>query len=172
MEVYIGMIFLFAGNFAPRGFQFCQGQLLPIQTNTALFSLLGTTYGGDGVRTFALPDLRGRAAVSAGQGPGLTNYVLGELTGKENVQLLVGNMPAHTHTLNGDNSASGKEVPGPNHVIGQSLTDKMYSVNAPNTSMNPASIGTAGGNLPFSVVQPVLALNYVIAVQGIFPSRN
>lgn len=172
MEVYIGMIFLFAGNFAPKGFQFCQGQLLAIQSNTALFSILGTTYGGDGVRTFALPDLRGRAAVSAGQAPGTSNYVLGEVRGNENVTIAIANMPSHTHTLNGDNTASGKEAPGPNHVIGLSTTDKMYSSNAPNVAMNPASIGTAGGNLPISVVQPVLALNYVIATQGLFPSRN
>jgi microcystin-dependent protein len=173
MDVYIGMIFLFAGNFAPRNFAFCNGQLLQIQTNTALFSILGTTYGGNGVQTFGLPDLRGRAPIGIGQGAGLTDFVLGEVGGTESATLLVANMPAHNHTLTGDNTAGGHQYPGPNHVLGAATaTGMFYSANNPNTTMDPTSIGMTGGDLPFSVQQPYLALNYIIATQGLFPTRN
>ena len=172
MDVYIGMIFMFAGNFAPVGFALCNGQLLSISQNTALFSILGTTYGGDGVQTFGLPDLRGRVPLHAGQGPGLPPVALGQNGGAESATLLVNNLPAHNHLLNGNNAAGGKEFPGPNHIIGPSTTDMMYSVNPPNTTMNVASIGMTGANQPFSIMQPYLAVNYIIATQGIFPSRN
>jgi microcystin-dependent protein len=172
MDVYIGMIFLFAGNFAPTNFVFCDGRLLPIAQFSALFSLLGTTYGGDGVRTFALPDLRGRTVFGAGQGPGRSNYTLGQVGGVETVSLSIQNLPAHTHSLNGDNTAGGKEFPGPNHVIGASATDKMYSGNPPNATMNPKSIGTTGSNVPVEIINPYQAINYIIATQGLFPSRN
>lgn len=169
---FIGSIVLFCGNFAPAGWALCNGQMLSIAQYTALFSILGTTYGGDGQRTFALPDLRGRVPLHPGQGPGLSPYFLGQAGGTETTTLLTANMPAHTHALNGDNVAGGKEFPGPNHVLGPSLTDKMYSVNPPNTSFNPTSIGAAGGNQPFANMQPYLAINYIIALQGIYPSRN
>lgn len=169
---YIGSIVLFCGNFAPRGWALCNGQLLSIAQYSALFSILGTTYGGDGQRTFGLPDLRGRVPIHPGQGPGLSAYVLGEVGGTETTTLTIPNMPAHSHMLNGDNGGSGKEYPGPNHVIGASVTDKMYSVNAPNVNMNPASIGVTGAGLPFSNLEPYLCINFIIALQGIFPSRN
>jgi microcystin-dependent protein len=174
MDVYIGMILLFGGNFAPVNFAFCNGQLLPINSNQALFSILGTTYGGNGQTTFGLPDLRGRVPIGAGQGTGLSNYVLGEFAGTESATLLVTNMPAHTHALMGDNTAGGHEFPGPNHVLGSSTsaTNGIYSTNVPNATMNPKSIGLTGGNVPFSIQQPYLTLNYIIATQGIFPSRN
>lgn len=169
---FIGAIVLFCGNFAPQGWALCNGQLLPISQWTALFSILGTTYGGDGRTNFALPDLRGRVPIHPGQGPGLSNYTLGQTGGLETATLSVNNLPSHSHTLNGDNTAGGKEFPGPAHVIGASMTDKMYSVNPPNTSMNPRSIGNTGNTQPFSIVQPFECINYIIALQGIFPSRN
>ncbi len=172
MEVYIGMVFLFAGNFAPVGFALCQGQLLAINTNTALFSILGTSYGGDGVRTFGLPNLQGRMAIGAGQGQGLSPYVIGATGGRESITLLTQNMPQHNHLLMGDGVGNGKEFPGPNHVIGASPTDKMYSANAPTTNMNIQSISQAGGSQPFASLPPYLALNYIIATTGLFPSRN
>ena len=172
MEVYIGMIFLFAGNFAPLNFAFCDGRLLPITSYQALFAILGTNFGGNGTSNFALPDLRGRAAIGMGAGPGLSPYVLGQIGGNEQTALQIANLPSHNHTLNGDQNGSGKEFPGPNHVIGASTTDKMYSVNAPNVAMKPVSIGMTGSNVPFSNIQPYLALNYIIALNGIFPSRN
>src|SRR5579872_1398054 len=145
-QPFIGAIVLFCGNFAPAGWALCNGQLLSISQWTALFSILGTTYGGNGQTTFGLPDLRGRVPIHPGQGPGLSNYVLGQAGGVETVTLAIQNLPAHNHSLNGDNAAGGKEFPGPNHVIGASTTDKMYSVNPPNTNMNPASIGMTGNN--------------------------
>ena len=169
---FIGAIVLFCGNFAPAGWALCNGQLLPINQYTALFSILGTYFGGNGQTTFGLPDLGGRVPIHPGQGPGLSSYVLGQTGGVETVSLAITHLPAHTHALNGNNSAGGKEFPGPNHVIGPSMTDKMYSVNAPNAQMSPASIGATGNNQPFGVVQPFQAINYIIALQGIFPSRN
>jgi microcystin-dependent protein len=172
-EPFIGQIQIFPYNFAPRGWAFCQGQILSIAQNTALFSLLGTTFGGNGQTTFALPDLRGRVAVGAGQGPGLGNYTLGELTGVENETMTVNQMPAHNHTFNihvnssegGTNSPAGgylgKADPGP------------YAATTDNTNMGAQPpTGLAGGSQPFSILQPLLCLNYCIALQGIFPSRN
>lgn len=169
---FLGAIVLFCGNFAPRGWALCNGQLLSIAQYSALFAILGTTYGGDGQRTFALPDLRGRVPIHPGQGRGLSPYELGQIGGNEAVSLTLANLAPHTHLLMGDNSGSGKEYPGPNHVIGASATDKMYSVNPPNANMNPASISSAGSGLPFQVVQPFQCINFIIALQGIFPSRN
>jgi microcystin-dependent protein len=169
---FIGAIVLFCGNFAPAGWAFCNGQLMSISQWSALFSILGTTYGGNGTTTFGLPDLRGRVPIHPGQGLGLSPYTLGETGGTEAMTLTLQNLPAHNHLLNGDNTAGGKEFPGPNHVIGASPTDKMYSVNRPNTNMSPASIGMTGNNMPFSLVQPFQCINYIIALQGIYPSRN
>ncbi|MDE2483038.1 MAG: phage tail protein [bacterium] len=171
-QPYIGSIVLFAGNFAPRGWALCWGQLLPIAQNAALFSILGTTYGGNGVQTFALPDLRGRVPIQQGQAPGLSAYVLGEASGTETTTLLTPNLPQHNHLLMGNQQASGNEFPGPAHVIGASTADKMYTNQAPNVNMAPTSISMTGGNQPFSNMQPYLALNFIIALQGIFPSRN
>lgn len=166
------MIFLFAGSFAPYGFLLCEGQLLPIAQYTALFSILGTAYGGDGRSTFALPDLRGRLPIGVGQGPQLSPYSLGQAGGSETATIMQTNMPAHTHALMGNTVTAGKEYPGPNHVMGPSMTDKMYSDAAPNTTMSPGAIGLAGGGLPLPTVPPYLAINYIIAVQGLYPPRS
>ena|SRR5438128_8975221 len=166
---FIGQITLFAGNFAPRGWAFCNGQLLSIAQNTALFSILGTTYGGNGQTTFALPDLRGRVPVHAGQGPGLSNYDLGQQGGAESVTLTTAQMPAHTHPANANDSAATTNRPGGGvPARGGSYAD------APDgsTTLDPAAVGSAGGDQPHTNVQPYTTLNYIIAIEGIFPSRN
>ncbi|MDQ1142633.1 phage tail protein [Pedobacter agri] len=187
MDVYLGFIAAFGYTFAPRGWMLCQGQTLPISQNTALFSLLGTTYGGNGQTTFALPDLRGRTLVGMGQGPGLSNYVQGQIAGVENTTLLIGNMPAHNHTgtLNpiADNSVGNSSSPVGNRLANSPKTGSGPNASTLNTytsatatpvSMSAQSviIGPNGGNQPFSIMQPYLAINYSIAVQGLFPSRN
>lgn len=178
-EPFIGQIMLVGFNFEPRGWAFCNGQLLSISQNTALFSLLGTTYGGNGQTTFALPDLRGRAAVGFGQGPGLSNYDLGEVTGSETVTLTVGQMPAHSHLV-GANAAnatvaspSGADLAKTVDSTGRTSfnTYSTPPMTAPVT-LDPATIQQSGGSQPHSNIQPVLGLNYIIALQGIFPSRN
>ncbi len=173
---YLGGIFMFAGNFAPRGFALCQGQLMSISQNTALFSILGTTYGGDGIQTFALPDLRGRAPVGAGNGPGLSPVTLGELAGTQNATILTSNLPAHTHSLNASTSAGTQPLPTGNVLASvqdsQGGQSTAYINAAPNTPMAPTSIGQTGNGLPISIQSPYLGLNFIIATQGVFPSRN
>ena len=197
-EQFIGEIRMFAGNFAPKYWAFCNGQILSIAQNTALFSILGTTYGGNGTTTFALPDLRGRAAVSPGQGPGLSNYALGQVGGTENVTLTVNELPAHNHAVAlsgtgnvsvalGASSANGNTpTPGPTTVpakVASGLNSlNAFSTTAPDTTLLPATTtttvavngptGLTGSNSPVPVLQPYLAVNYIIALQGIFPSRN
>ena len=165
---------MFAGTFAPRGWAFCSGQLLPIAQNTALFSILGTTYGGNGQTTFALPDLRGRAPVHGGQGPGLSTYTIGEQGGTESVTLLSTQMPAHTHTLQADQNAADSTDPAAHLMgnIGVGQTPTQYSSGSANTAMNPTSIGPAGGSQPHANMQPFLCVNFIIALEGIYPSRN
>ncbi|QZT38655.1 tail fiber protein [Halosquirtibacter xylanolyticus] len=175
MEPFIGQIMLWAGNFAPRGWAFCYGQLLPISSNTALFSLLGTTYGGDGRTTFALPDLRGRVAVGAGTGPGLSTRVLGRGIGYETTSLSVANMPNHTHIayLKGcSDNANTNDVEGA--ALASGGRDHEYLIHTPDKTMHAGSVTVSneGGNIPFNNVQPSLPLSYVIALQGIFPSRS
>ena len=174
---FLGTISLFGGNFAPRGWALCNGQLLAISTNTALFSILGTTYGGDGRTTFALPDLRSRAPIHWGQGLGLSNYVIGEVTGTENVTLLQTQIPAHSHTVKAVSSLGDQNAPtnfylatGNDTASGDIISG--YSDAAPDTTLNPNSISLTGGNQPHSNIQPVLAVTYIIALQGIFPARN
>ncbi|GEO10041.1 phage tail protein [Segetibacter aerophilus] len=175
-EPFIGQITLFAGTFAPRGWAFCQGQILSIAQNTALFSILGTTYGGNGQTTFALPDLRGRVPVGPGQGPGLSNYSLGQQSGSESVTLTVGNMPSHNHPLAASTSDGDASSPTNNYnavTIDPSTLNSMNTYKtAANTNMNPAAIGQAGGNQPHQNMQPYTCINYIIALEGIFPSRN
>ena len=172
-EAYIGSIVLFAGNFAPRGWAFCQGQLLSISTNTALFSILGTTYGGNGQTTFALPDLRGRVPIGPGQGPGLTPVTLGQQAGSESVTLTVSQMPAHNHSVACDAAAADNAVPTNNYPGNPgSLSGATLYGPTPTATMAPAMISAAGGSQPFSVQQPYLGLNYIICLEGIFPSRN
>lgn len=167
---YIGEIFLVPYNFAPRGSAFCNGQILSIAQNTALFSLLGTTYGGNGQTTFALPDLRGRCALSSGQGPGLSNYDLGQQSGVENVTLTSNQMPIHTHAVGAVDDDANKITPTNN--LPSNIAAQGYSNAAANTTMKNTMLGQAGGSQPFDNRQPLLVLNYVIALQGIFPSRN
>ncbi len=202
-EPYIGQICMFAGNFAPRGWAFCQGQLLAISTNTALFSILGTTYGGNGQTTFALPDLRGRFPTNPGQGPGLASITLGEMSGTENVTMLSTQMPMHTHgvttTANATSTGSlqvagtgSNASPTPsttNNVLGASVAGGPPSaaiwsdtLTNPVTLANPETINTtldvnvavqpAGGNQPLPIRNPYLGINFIIALEGIFPSRN
>lgn len=167
MEGTIGEIRLFAGNFAPRAWAFCDGQLISIAQNTALFSILGTTYGGDGRTTFALPDLRGRAPIHAGHGPGLSDYRLGQRSGAETVTLTVNQMPSHNHPVSTSSEDADAKLPS----AGFLTNGGAYARQATQTAL-PAYIGNVGGNQPVSVIQPVAVLNYIICMQGIFPSRG
>lgn len=167
-EPFLAEIRIFAGNFAPRGWAFCNGQILAIAQNTALFSLLGTTYGGNGQTTFALPDLRSRVPVHAGQGPGLSSVNLGEVSGTETVTLTVNEMPTHPHTANASNGASSASRPGG----GVPASGGAYAPSPDGAVMNPAMIGNTGGSQPHNNRQPYLGLNFIIALEGIFPSRN
>ena len=170
---FLAEIKMFAGNFAPRGYAFCSGQILSIAQNTALFSLLGTTYGGNGQTTFALPDLRGRVPIHPGQGPGLSLYNLGEQGGAETVTLIATQIPAHTHALNVNTGAGTNAAPAANEVLAASTArDKLYTTAAPNATLAPQAVGTAGGSQPHTNIQPYLSVNFIIALQGIFPSRN
>lgn len=169
-QPYLGEIIAVPYNFAPRGWALCQGQILSIQQNTALFALLGTTYGGNGVNTFALPDLRGRSAVSSGQGPGLSDYSLGQNGGEESVTLQVSQMPAHNHTVQASAAVGNQASPTGNAWAAQGRAP-IYSATA-NTTMSPGSTSLTGGSQPHDNRSPYLTMNYVIALQGIFPSRN
>ncbi len=162
---------LFAGNYAPAGWALCNGQLLPIQQNAALFSLIGTTYGGDGQSTFGLPDLRGRAPIHVGQGPGLQNYVWGQKGGVEAVTLTSPEMPAHIHGFGQACSSDpgGEESPANNYLGSQS--PGIYSATS-NAQMGAGTSSTAGGNQAHENRAPYLAINYCIALTGLFPSRD
>jgi microcystin-dependent protein len=190
MEGTIGEIRLFAGTFAPRNWAFCAGQLMSISQNTALFSILGTTYGGNGQTTFALPDLRSRCPVGTGQGPGLTNITLGEVSGTETVTLLTTQMPAHTHTATATVTPKAVNAPGasddPTGKYVASVVDatanKLASFHDGTgqtpVNLNAASstatvtIGIAGNSQPVPIRNPYLGMNYIICLFGIFPSRN
>ena len=169
-QPFIGEIRIFAGNFAPAGWALCQGQLLAIAQNDALFALLGTTYGGDGQTTFALPDLRGRAAVHQGQGPGLSSYVIGQQYGAEQVTVTAPQMPAHTHVVGANSAPASTRAPG--NAVWAAGTGGLPYASTPSVSMNSASVTSSGGSLPHENMSPFLAMNYIIALFGIFPSRN
>ena len=180
MEGVLGYTTLFAGNFAPRAWALCQGQLMPIAGNTALFSILGTIYGGNGVTTFALPDLRGRAVVGQGWGPGLSPYDLGEQAGNEIATLTTLTLPAHIHPTSitvSPVAATNASVPSPVNGVYAASTEQLYNSTA-DSSMAPYQAtltvaAPAGANsLPFSILNPLLTLNYIICLQGIFPARN
>ena len=182
MDQYLAMIIQWAGGFAPRQFATCDGQIISISQNSALFSLLGTYYGGNGTSNFGLPDLRGRTAIGQGQGPGLSQYVLGEMVGKETVTLLSSNIPFHTHTVNAY-AATGDQTSPANCVFGEGpktgsgthiTASHFYQNAAPNTALNPlsVSVNTGGASIPMGIRQPYLAVTYIIALQGIFPQRN
>ena len=174
---FIGQITAFAGNFAPRGWALCNGQTLSIQQNAALFSILGTTYGGNGTTTFQLPNLQGRVIIHPGSSPGLSTYVLGEVGGSENVTLLQNQMPIHTHTVTAQ-GAGGNAVSPANAFPAQDGSGKpaipIYATGnpTPNVTMAPNVIGTAGGSVPVEVLNPYLCINFIIALEGTFPSRN
>jgi len=172
VEPFIGQLILVPYNFCPQGWLAPEGQLLPINQYTALFSLIGTLYGGDGERTFALPDLRGRVPVGVGQGPGLSPYTWGQEGGKESQTLTQAQMPAHSHSLNSTSGLATSLAPTGNTVLAAQDRVKVYSTAAPNGSMAPSSIGVAGGNQPFDIRPPFLGLQWCIAIQGVFPSRN
>jgi microcystin-dependent protein len=171
-DPFIGEIRMFGFNFAPVGWATCSGQLMPINQNTALFSLLGTYYGGNGTTTFALPDLRSRVAVNQGQGTGLSSYVIGQQGGTENTTLLQGNMPAHNHTVSPAASDANAQVSRPGGAVLARTATSIYNSASDGTTMAGATTSTNGSNQPFSNLQPYLAVNFCIAVQGIYPSRS
>ena len=173
-EPFIAEIRIFAGNFAPRSWAFCDGQLLPIAQNTALFSLIGTTYGGDGRTTTALPNLQGRAPMHPGRGPGLTSRRLGEKVGTETVTLSEAQIPSHSHTARG--TTTGGQAPPPDNTrsLARSAPPDAYQGNTSANLVDLASetLATTGGGQAHTNVQPFLTLNYIIALQGLFPSRG
>jgi len=165
---FLGQIVMFAGNYAPEGWRMCDGQVALVAQFPALFSILGTTYGGGGRTTFGLPDLRGRFPLHTGSGPGLTTRPLGGKSGQERVTLTESQMPAHRHTLNADNAAADSSAPG-DHVLGGGVP--IYSRQLPVVSMNTASVGQAGGGQSHDNMPPYTTVNFLIAVEGTFPSR-
>lgn len=171
-EPFIGQIAFVPYNFAPKNWAECDGQLLPISQNTALFSLLGTTYGGNGQTNFALPDMRGRRVVDDGQGPGLQNYLVGGNGGQESVTLSTAQLPAHNHTINAVTADGNESSPTGNVPANTKILDKEYSSATPNTTMKNTIVGNTGGNQPHENRSPYLVLKCIIALQGIFPSRN
>ena len=171
-EPFIGEIRLFAGNFAPRGWAFCQGQLLAISQNDALFSILGTTYGRDGRITFGLPDLRGRAPVHFGQGPGLTNRTPGQHFGAETATVQTMHLPVHSLTLQGSTNPATQSDPT-NNVLGSPQGDNIYAAaGETQVAMHADSIGNTGGNQSHQNMQPSIGINCIISLTGTFPSRN
>jgi microcystin-dependent protein len=171
---FVAEIRIFPFNFAPRGWAFCNGQLLPLSQNTALFSLLGTTYGGNGQTTFALPDLQGRAAMQQGQGPGLSLRDLGEQSGSPTVTLQTSEMTLHPHQFGGAVAAGG-DTQDPTNAIWAQVPGRaaVFLYSSPATgAMNPNAMPNAGGSLPHNNLQPYLTLNFCIALQGVFPPRT
>lgn len=178
---FLGQIIMFGGNFAPRSTAFCNGQLLSIAQNNALFALLGTTYGGDGITTFALPNLQCRLPLHQGQGPGLTNRVLGEASGTESVTLTTTTIPSHSHTLNATTAAATAAAVGNTLLPGTPTVSDGYAyatqLGSPNPALVPQTLaagacGFAGGSQPHDNMMPSLCISFVIALEGIFPSQN
>jgi microcystin-dependent protein len=171
VDPFVGEIRIMGFNFPPRGWAQCNGQLLPISQNTALFSLLGTMYGGDGKSTFALPDLEGRAPMQWGQGPGLSDYIQGGDGGTESVTLLESEMSSHNHALLGS-TLDGRSGDPTDSSPATASGATPYSASTPDTAMHPAALSPSGGSLPHSNMQPYLTLNFCVALQGIFPPRT
>jgi microcystin-dependent protein len=167
MNPFVGQILMVGFNFAPIGWALCNGQLLPIAQNTALFSLLGTYYGGDGIRNFALPNLQGRVPIHQGSVAGGSNYVIGASGGVEHVTLQVNNLPAHTHPANCSSKQSSSASPV-NHFWAEAHS---YGA-ASDSQMAPTAVGSTGGGQPITVVQPYLCVNFIIALEGVYPSRS
>jgi len=176
VDPFVAEIRIFAFNFAPTGWAFCNGQLMPISQNTALFSLLGTTYGGDGKSTFALPDLQGRAPMHPSQGPGLSLNDLGETGGAGTVTLLTSEVPSHTHSVGNASAQSGTTSSPANATwapssFGKGLLD-LYKPGPPDGSVNPNALQATGGDQPHNNMQPYLTMNFCIALQGVYPPRT
>lgn len=171
---FVAEVRIFACNFAPTGWAFCDGQILPLSQNTALFSLLGTTYGGNGLSTFALPNLQGCAPMQPGQGPGLSLRDLGETGGVESVTLLSSEIPAHTHTAQCATDPGDVNTPGnAENALARSSGASIYNAsNANLVAMAPGALAPAGGSLPHNNMQPYLTLNFCIALQGVYPARS
>ena len=191
MEGIIGEIRMFGGNFAPKSWSFCQGQELPIQSNTALFSILGTTYGGNGTSTFGLPNLMGRAAVGQGQGPGLSEYILGITGGSSNVTLTQSTMPAHNHMITGTITAAATSPASGSDATTSEVGDKQFPATTETAELytgtandvmgayqtqvafpNGLTVGSVGASVPFSTLDPTLAVYYIICMYGVYPARN
>jgi microcystin-dependent protein len=169
-DPFVAEIRIFPFNFAPKGWAFCDGQILPISQNTALFSLLGTTYGGDGKSNFALPNMQGNAPMHPGQGPGLSLHDLGETGGSETVTLLESEFPSHSHAVNA--SAADGTTGAPNgQLVAKGVGVNMYTTTFTATTLNPNAVAPAGGDQPHNNMQPYLTLNFCIALQGVFPPR-
>jgi microcystin-dependent protein len=173
-DPFVAEIRVFGFNFAPTGWAQCNGQLLPISQNTALFSLVGTFYGGDGKSTFGLPDLQGAAAVHQGQGQGLSEYFIGEQEGVQTVTLLTSEMPLHNHNVMARAATGDLQQPGPDRALTRSGNGTIYedTTNVNLVTMAPQALSPAGGSFPHNNMQPILTLNFCIALQGIFPPRG
>ena len=169
-DQFVGEVRMFCSNFAPNGWAFCDGQLLSIADNVVLFELIGTTYGGDGQVTYALPDLRGRVPVHQGNG-GQSNYIIGQAGGVESAVLTAGQMPAHRHAMLASMSPAGA-THGPAEVLGSSTAMKLYGTGAPNMPLDPNAISQVGGGQPHDNMPPFVALSYIVSLFGIFPSQN
>jgi len=163
-QPYVGEIRMFAGNFSPAGWMFCEGQLLPISENETLFQLIGTTYGGDGQSTFALPDLRGRLPIHQGNG-----FILAETGGAEEITLTVNQIPAHSHPFLASTAIANQSAPT-NNVVAQSSAADLYIEDTPDVNMAAQAIGSVGGSQPHTNFQPYLCINFIISLFGIFPS--
>jgi microcystin-dependent protein len=176
---FVAEIRIFGFNFAPIGWALCNGQLLPISQNTALFSLLGTNFGGDGKSTFGLPNLQGNVPIHAGSGPGpgLTQYFIGEVGGEQTHTLLTTEMPAHSHFLNADKGAASSPSPSNALYMAGDFPGNpggavwAYTAQGPNVSLNPQTVGITGSSIPHNNLMPTLTLNFCIAMQGVFPAR-
>ena len=173
MDPFVAEIRIFPFNFAPKGWAWCDGQLLPLSQNTALFSLLGTTYGGNGKSNFALPDLQGRAPMHPGQGPGLSLHDLGEIGGSQTVSLLESEIPAHSHTWNASTDDGDLKAPTALRSYARSIGGSAWAPgNSPLAQMAFQALPPAGGDQPHNNMQPFLGMNYCIALNGIFPPRS
>ncbi len=172
MDPFVAEIRIFPFNFAPKGWAFCDGQILPLSQNTALFSLLGTTYGGDGKSNFALPNMQGNAPMHPGQGPGLSLHDLGETGGSETVSLLESEIPSHSHALRASIDDGDLTIPSPSRVLAKSTGQNVYSSTATLNMMSDNAVAPAGGDQPHNNMQPYLALNFCIALQGVYPPRT
>lgn len=170
-EPFVGEIRMFAGNFAPRGWAFCDGQLLAVSQNDALFSLLGTIYGGDGRTTFGLPDMRGRLPIHAGHGPGLSERRLGAKAGAENVTLTVNQMPSHGHPMQA-NTATGTQLSPENNVTASSINAQIYFEINQDTNFRSDALTNVGGSRSHPNEMPYLCVHFIIALFGIYPSRH